>query len=214
MLANPIRGQVGFEADGESFLLSYSVNALVTLENELGMKVAEIGATLFSDGAALGSVRTVFWAGLLDHQPQVTETAAGLMMSALGLDKAGELVGRAFIGAFPAPEAGKTKADPRKAGGTGPRSTAAGAKSASNRKDFWTLTPRLISLAMDGRFRAARRRRDEQMSLAWHTAVLCQINPKRFPPLSSLLQEQPARPEMTPAQVEDAFASWATSTAH
>lgn len=133
-LANPIRGQVA--VPGGDLILSYSANALVTLEQELDAKVEEIGELLLGPGAGLKDLRTIFWCGLLDHQPDTTVVDAGLLMTEVGFDRVGELVGRAYIGAFPQPKAGggAPVADPRKAAaGAGPRSSKPGRTSGSTR---------------------------------------------------------------------------------
>jgi hypothetical protein len=52
----------------------------------------------------LKSLRTVFYCGLLDHQEGVTQRQAGDLIDAIGLDKAGPLLGEAFTAAFPKAE--------------------------------------------------------------------------------------------------------------
>ena len=98
-----VRGEQRFEYDGASHVLSYSANALVTLEDTLGFDVMEIGEKLSDEGGGkkIRLLRTVFWAGLTDHDPDATETLAGLMLTELGVDVAGALVIEALTGAFP-----------------------------------------------------------------------------------------------------------------
>jgi hypothetical protein len=132
--ANPIRGEVAFRASGASWTLSFSANALVTLEAELDLGVQEIGVRLGSPSVRIAELRTAFWAGLLDHHPETTIEEAGLLMTALGVPEAGAKMGMAFLGAFPPPKEEGDDSRPRKAGGTGSRSTATGAKSGSTRK--------------------------------------------------------------------------------
>ena len=124
-MANPIKGEVGFEADGEAYTLSFGINALCSLEDALGMSVQKVGAELQADGLKLKTLRTVFWAGLQDRHEGVTEREAGDLMDGLGAGEVATLVVRAFAAAFPPAEVGRAKAGPRKratASGTGPSS--------------------------------------------------------------------------------------------
>ena len=115
---NKLKGEVAFEAGGESYRMVYSINALCVLEDRMGKPVQEIGALL---GGAVGmaDLRAIFWAGLVEYQPNLTETEAGSLMARLdsGLQSAVELIREAFAAAFgPAKSAeGKVVRPPRPA---------------------------------------------------------------------------------------------------
>ena len=119
-MANRERGEVRFEADGAAWTLVFSVNALCAIEGALDVPITEVGAMMGGgageDGKPAGMrislLRTMVWAGLLDHHPEITERRAGELIHDLGMAEAGQLVGKAFVAAFP--EAAKGDAGPRK----------------------------------------------------------------------------------------------------
>jgi Phage tail tube protein, GTA-gp10 len=126
-------GEVRFEADGRVWVLAYSVNALIEIEQALGVGVAEIAAMFADPGKLrLGTLRTVFRCGLVDHHPEVGDGAAGRIMTALGLKEASDLVGRAMAAAFPPAETSEAAGPFDSQAGAAPhgsRSTGPGASS-------------------------------------------------------------------------------------
>lgn len=120
-MANPHRGEVEFEAGGKTYKLSYSANALCELEDALGKSVNEIAALMQdTQNFRLSVVRTVFWAGLLDHNDGLDMKGAKAIFKHLDPVGAVELVSRAFSLTFPTREG--DGGDPPKPGqdGTGP----------------------------------------------------------------------------------------------
>lgn len=101
-MANPHKGDVAFEAEGRSYTLRFSANAIVALEDCIDKPISEISA-LLGDVTSLRmkNVRAVFWAGLTDHHPDVTAARAGQIIDAVGFGRAVELIGLAFSRAFP-----------------------------------------------------------------------------------------------------------------
>lgn len=124
---NSVKGEVSFNAGGQIFYLAFSTNALIALEERLDKTVAEIGA-MFEQPLRLAHLRILLWAGLSDNH-DLPELEAGRLMDDVGIDKIGELIGRAFVLAFPNDEEGaKDSARPqraaaKKAAGTGKSST-------------------------------------------------------------------------------------------
>lgn len=113
-MADNVKGEVPFEADGTTYTLVYSINAIINLEGKTEKTIQEIGEAM-QDNPRLAFLRTVFHAGLLEHHRDVTEEQAGeVMQKAGGLAKAGALISEAFTAAFGAPE-GDKGADPQKA---------------------------------------------------------------------------------------------------
>jgi hypothetical protein len=106
-MANPMKGEARFEAAGQAWVLTFSFNELVTLEEELGVKVADLGEKL-GDSAKI--VRTVFRICLEAQHGQMTDREAGDLISAVGPQEAALLIGKAFSAAFPKGSGG---ADPR-----------------------------------------------------------------------------------------------------
>lgn len=118
MPANPHKGEVEFEARGETWTLRYSTNAICALEDDLDMGVEDIIERL-QGSPRMSLVRAVFRAGLGD----VSAETAGDLVDAVGFARAAGLIGEAFERAFPndapaQPEANDS-ARPRKGGGTG-----------------------------------------------------------------------------------------------
>ena len=106
-MANPVKGEVSFAARGKKFTLVYSANAYASLEEELNCGIFDIYDKLKSwspprdqkgkpkpetteqmaarmAGVRFGFARAVFWAGLLDHHPEITIGEAGNLISEVG----------------------------------------------------------------------------------------------------------------------------------
>jgi hypothetical protein len=120
-VSNPIKGETSFVADGKTFTLKYSSDAGVQLEDALDKGIIEIVAELQSwqknpSKVRLGFIRSMFWAGLRDHHPEVDLKAAGDLMSAAGgLPGAFTLIGAAIAEAFPQAETKDTRPQNRAA---------------------------------------------------------------------------------------------------
>lgn len=131
-MQNPVRGEVGFTVADQHYVLLFSINALCALEDALDMSVSDIGAKMTA-GMRMSFLRTVFWAGLIDRRPALTELQAGDILSELGAAEAGALIAQAFTAAFPKAEAATGVARPRSAparkpaAGAGPISSPSGA---------------------------------------------------------------------------------------
>lgn len=118
-MANPHRGEVAFEAAGQSWSLRFSTNALCTLENDLDLGIGEIVETM-QTSPRLSTLRAVLRAGL---SQEIDQRRAGELIDELGFDRVRELISDAFALAFPsAVEAEAEDVRPRKgakAGGGG-----------------------------------------------------------------------------------------------
>jgi hypothetical protein len=97
-MANPMKGQARFEAAKKPWTLTFGFNELVSLEDELGVKVDEIGAKL---GESARMVRTVFRVCLEAEHGQMTDREAGDLISEIGLQEAAQHIAKAFAAAFP-----------------------------------------------------------------------------------------------------------------
>lgn len=109
-MANPIKGEVEFEAGGKDYILLLDFNALCELEAEVpGLMdgTAEIKSP--------STIRAVFHAGLAAKHPEIDLRGAGDVIHSIGLDAAGDLVRRSFEASFPPAKGGKEASDPRKA---------------------------------------------------------------------------------------------------
>lgn len=129
-MANPHKGEVAFEANGATYTLCFSIDALCSLEEATGKGIIAISNELSDpERLSLGMLRNVMWAGLRTYHPEIDVKAAGeLIKSAGGVPVMVELIAKGFALAFPEPESGNS-ARPPIAGqnGTGPRSTVRGA---------------------------------------------------------------------------------------
>lgn len=104
-MANRLKGEIGFEALGKSWTLRYSANAMCELEAALDKPIGEIVGMLRAmqseSGASIRTLRTVFWGGLSDIHDGLTEKDAGEIITEIGFDRTGQLIGEALALAFP-----------------------------------------------------------------------------------------------------------------
>lgn len=106
-MSNPHRGEVSFDDQGKNLVISYSTNAMCTLEEAFEMSTPEIGELLSNTKSfRMTHLRRMFWVGLLDHQPQTTLDEAGQILSRQQPGDTMSLVTRAYQLAFPEPEGG------------------------------------------------------------------------------------------------------------
>ena len=93
-MANAVKGELDFAADGESYTLVLDLNALCE---------AEPFAPGIMDGANLSSfraIRAVFWAGLQRKHEGINQVDAGDIIQTIGLKEAGRLIGEGMKLAF------------------------------------------------------------------------------------------------------------------
>lgn len=106
-MGNQNTGAVEIVADGKTYTLRYSVNALCLLEERAKMSFPEI-ATQMADPVRVSMtlVRHLLHAGLSDYHSEVSLRQAGEMIPVLGgIYAALEPIGRALGFAFPNGEA-------------------------------------------------------------------------------------------------------------
>lgn len=112
-MANKERGEVSFDLDGEAYTLRFSTNAMCELEDATGVPVLQLANSLQDEtSVSIKTLRAMFAAGLSDSR-SVTAPQAGDIIDALGIPRAGELIGQAFMAAFPEADSdaeGKPKA--------------------------------------------------------------------------------------------------------
>lgn len=108
-MANQIKGEVALTADGKDYTLLLDFNALCELEAFVpGLMdgTAEIKSPT--------AVRAVFHAALSEYHSDLDVKAAGRIIHAVGIKRAGELIGEAMAASFGKSE-GKEPARPQKA---------------------------------------------------------------------------------------------------
>ena len=116
-MANPHRGQVALHVGDQTFMLSFSVNAICALEDALDLPIAKIIERLEDpENVRMSLVRQVIWSAMQDHHPDVDLMEAGRIASEAGaltaLEKASAAIGLAFPAAE---EVSQGKARPPKA---------------------------------------------------------------------------------------------------
>lgn len=75
-------------------------------------------------------------------------------------------------------------------------------------ESFWDQTIRTMSIAMNGKLRAARREHNQRAWLAWHVAALQRA--KKLPTLKSMLARDRPRPQSWQQQ-STIMQSWAVA---
>src|SRR5262245_27836205 len=109
-MANPHKGEVSFSANGKTYTLRFSTDAICTAEEALDMGILAIADEMQSwrkspDRIRMKIIRALFWAGLRDNHPDIELVHAGdLMIAAGGMLKVSELIAEAFSRAFPSAE--------------------------------------------------------------------------------------------------------------
>lgn len=99
-MGNKHRGEVSFEAMGQTWRLRYGTNALCEIEAAFGEGINATLAKLQSDDPSIRTMRTIMACGL-----GVSGDEAGDIMDEIGMERSGELIGQAMTLAFPQPEA-------------------------------------------------------------------------------------------------------------
>lgn len=132
--ANPQRGQLGFEVDGQRWTMAFGTNALCAIEDEFELADITQLEGVLTNKPSLRTIRTLFRLGLVDCHPDMNDMEAGQIIDAIGgLEPSLELVSRAIEQAFPEAAkggaGGPPKSTPTGGRGTGPRSTRRGARS-------------------------------------------------------------------------------------
>lgn len=96
---NRTKGTVIFDAGGQTYTLVFSTNALCILETNLGDSIW----SAFDDPGKMriSTMRTVFWAGLQEHHPQLDKAGVGRLMDELGMPAVLVLIMDAVAKAFP-----------------------------------------------------------------------------------------------------------------
>lgn len=108
-MANPHKGELAITAGGRPYVLQYTSDSLVELEDALDMGIMAILAELQTWSTdprkmRLKWVRALFWAGLRAHHPEVDLKAAGELITEVEgkalqvVNLTGEAMGLAFGG--------------------------------------------------------------------------------------------------------------------
>lgn len=104
---------VPIQLGGKTRNLKYGFNALVDLEETLGVSIQDM-MKMFASGAKLGDLRAILWAGMKHEEPGLTPEAVGDMIDGPDDFKAiAEAVRAAMEAAFPPTKTDGKKASPK-----------------------------------------------------------------------------------------------------
>jgi hypothetical protein len=130
-MANKHKGELLFTSDDKSYTMSFTINALIDLDDALGVEDA-VGTLMSSGKATVKQYRTMFFTALRHHHPEIKDEKEAANLVTLG--QMMKLLTEAIVLANPpdeaapkasAPEA-ETKRHPQNGGGaergTGPAS--------------------------------------------------------------------------------------------
>lgn len=127
-MANPHKGEVALKSNGKVYTLLFDINTICEIEQALDASISELGDVL-SEGAKLSTIRVMIWAGLQHHHPGLSLQDAGHVIAGSDMKEMSQALGQGLASAFPKPEGGASKPDPRAApapkkgrGGTGKHS--------------------------------------------------------------------------------------------
>lgn len=91
---------VPIELGGKTRHLRYDFNALVALEDVLGIPISDIG-NIMAGSVKLSDLRAIVWAGLLHEDKSLTPEAVGDKLELSQIVYIGDKVREAFEAAFP-----------------------------------------------------------------------------------------------------------------
>lgn len=115
-MANKYKGEIGFTAGDESFVLRFSANAVVAIEDEFNQTINQMGVMMSDpEKLRLSVVKKMFCIGLADHyaetRPEIDRAKAETIFRRLGPVEATSLVVNAFTSAFELADGGQAAAE-------------------------------------------------------------------------------------------------------
>lgn len=111
-MANPIKGEVARTIDGDEYVFVMDVNSCCELEALTGRKTSDLVPLVGTGDMTV--LRAFVWAACRVNHGDVDLAEAGRLINEIKPPAASALILEIMRLAFPAPEAGKTKARPPK----------------------------------------------------------------------------------------------------
>lgn len=101
-MPNPHKGDVEFKAGKKTYTLCYSIDAICVLEESTGKTLLQLGEEMRDiKSVKMSLVRSIVYAGLIEHHPSITLKEAGeLIIAAGGSIKVMEKFSEAMAAAF------------------------------------------------------------------------------------------------------------------
>lgn len=110
MTGNAVKGEVPFEAEGQTYTLVFDFNAICTVEEVFDLPISEVGEKM-AKGMRAGDLRKMIAAGLQGRHPGITDLEAGHLIGVIGAQVAADKLAEAMQAAFP--QAGGAKGTDR-----------------------------------------------------------------------------------------------------
>ncbi|PFW43801.1 hypothetical protein [Priestia megaterium] len=92
--ANKERGESKLTLGEKEFTLRYDLNALVELEDKLGVPLSEMGNIQIT----IKNVRSMLWAGVIHQEPEITEREVGSYVGMENMEEVQKAISTAFSG--------------------------------------------------------------------------------------------------------------------
>ncbi|WP_147112093.1 GTA-gp10 family protein [Tateyamaria sp. syn59] len=110
-MTNRTRGLFDIKVDDTTYKLQFTTNAMAELEDAANKGFPEflghLEKSTENGTLRVGDVRLLFWAGLKEHQPDITVVKAGQIVQDIGgVEAAMEKLGEAITAAMPEAKAG------------------------------------------------------------------------------------------------------------
>lgn len=99
---------IPIELGGKTRHIRFTFNALVALEEELGIPISEIGE-IMSGSVSLTNLRRLVWAGLIHEDKDLTQEQVGEFLGLVDIGDLAEKLAKAFEAAFPSGEDNEKK---------------------------------------------------------------------------------------------------------
>lgn len=123
-MANHVHGEVEFEAEGRTYVFRLGVNEMIAVQDALGLAADdERFMQALQEIQGFRKVRTMFYEGLRGAQPDMTEIAAGDLMTAMGLQDVIKVILAGMRWAMPGKEAAEDRKGGRSRPSRGPTSS-------------------------------------------------------------------------------------------
>lgn len=84
-------------ADGKERSLRYDFNALIAIEERLGISLDTLQELMAGPGRKLSAIRDLLWAGLVHEDKALTVEAVGALVDTAELSALAETIGKALM---------------------------------------------------------------------------------------------------------------------
>src|SRR5262245_53255773 len=99
-MANPLKGEVSFEANGRRYIFVLGTYGLAALQRRSGMSTAAFFNRQKTE-FGMDDILAIVWCGLQRHHKSITEEEASDVIDQLGQERIGEIISEGISLAFP-----------------------------------------------------------------------------------------------------------------